>query len=82
MYTYNEAVKIFKYYSDKVIGKKIDEKKAKDLLVTHMKIEDLGNNKFDVYCYTKANISIHFYRNIASVANDLDLLSPSDVLEE
>lgn len=82
MYTHSEAVQIFQYYSDKVIGKNIDEKKAKDLLVTHMKIEDLGNNKFDVYCYTKGSISIHFFRDIASVARDLKLSSPSDLLEK
>jgi len=82
MYNYNQAVEIFKYYSDKVIGKTINPIKAKDLLIGHIKIVELTNNTFNVYCYAQGSASVDFYRDITSVAKDLNLLSPSEVLEE
>ena len=82
MYTHKEAVKIYQYYLDKVIGKVMDSKKAKDLPIDHLKIEELDDHSFDVFCYGKGSISIHFFRDIASVAEDLKLLSPSEVLEQ
>lgn len=81
MYSYKEAVKILNYYSDKLIGKPIDEKKGKDFKITHLKIEELVGNTFNVFCYTRVNV-VDFYLDIDSVATKLKLISPSEVLKE
>ncbi|OCB73840.1 hypothetical protein B0A79_24080 [Flavobacterium piscis] len=82
MYTHSDAVKIFKYYSDKVIGFPLDESKGKSLLINNLRIDELGNNQFDVICIGIGSASIHFFRDIHSVAKDLGLPLPKDILEE
>lgn len=82
MYTYKEAQKIFDYYSDKVIGRPLDKIEAPTLLITELKIVEIKNNKHNVFCYARASVSSYLYRNIQVVVKDLELISPSEVLEK
>lgn len=81
MYTYKEAQKILEYYLDKVIGKPIDKVRGEELLTDYLKIEELKNSKFTVLCYSKAALTVSFYRNIDLVAKDLELPLPSDIIK-
>lgn len=82
MYTHEEAVKLYHYYLDKVVGRPLDTEQAKELPIAHLKIEELVDHSFNVFCYGKGSLTFHFFRNIETVAKDLELPSPSEVLEE
>lgn len=79
MYTSKEAQKLVDYYSDKVIGKPISEKLQEKLIET-LGVVEISNQKFNVYCYNNSNRP-PTYSHIIAVAENLNLLSPSEVLE-
>ncbi|WP_394760045.1 hypothetical protein [Flavobacterium sp.] len=81
MYTYKEAQKIANYYLDKVIGKPLSRVKAKSLPITEIKIEELDDHSFNVFCYGKATLSVAFFTTIDLVAKDLELLGPNEILK-
>lgn len=81
MYTFKEAQILQEYYSSQVIGKPLDSKKAESLPIFKSKIEELENGTYDVFCYGKGSPSTHFYTRIEKVANDLQLISPQEVLK-
>lgn len=81
MYTFKEAQKLAEYYKDRVIGQPLNKEKAKSLPITKIKIEEVEDHTFNVFCYGKGSISVHFYTDIESVAKDLQLSSPKEVLE-
>lgn len=81
MYTYKEAQKIANYYSDKVMGKPLNKVKAKSLPISDIKVEELTDHSFNVFCYGTAQISVSFFTTIDNVAKDLELLSPDEVLK-
>ncbi|AWA31000.1 hypothetical protein HYN48_13425 [Flavobacterium magnum] len=81
MYTHKEAQKIANYYLEKVIGKPLSKAKAKSLPITEIKIEELNDHTFNVFCYGKASSSVIFFTTIDLVAKDLELLGPDEVLK-
>lgn len=82
MYTYANAVKILNYYSDKVVGFPIDESHGKSLLVDSIRIDEYENHTFNVNCVAIGTQSVHFFRDVYSVAKDLGLPLPDEILEQ
>lgn len=80
MYTYKETQKLIDYYSDKVIGKPINAK-LKDTLIETLGVVELSGQKFNLYCYNNSNRP-PIYSHILSVAENLKLPSPLEVLEQ
>jgi hypothetical protein len=81
MYTLKEALELVEYYNDKVIGKPLSKKKAESLSISQIKVEELTDHSFNVFCYGKGSISVQFFTTIDKVAEDLNLISPIEVLE-
>lgn len=81
MYTFKEAEIILDYYAEKVLGKPLNSENASSLPIFKSKIEELENGTYDVFCYGKGSPSTHFYTRIEKVANDLQLISPREVLK-
>lgn len=81
MYTFKQAVKLVEYYNDKVIGKPLSKKKAESLPISELKIEELKDNSFNVFCYGEGSIGVVFFTTIDKVAQELNLLSPEEILE-
>jgi len=80
MYTYKEAQKLIDYYSSKVIGKEIKESEFEKYLIEYLEIKELNGGSFNVFCYSRASISTLIYRNIKTVAKDLGLISPTELI--
>ena len=84
MYCYKDAQKILEYYLDKVVDKSINteqQQQQHSLTVSHLKIVELTNNTFNVYCYFKGSKSEHFHRNIQLISRNLGLTSPCEILK-
>lgn len=82
MYSHSDALKIFKYYIDKLVGKPLDKSQSESLLIDHLKIDELDNGKFRVICIGVASASVHLFRDIHSVAKDLGLSLPHEIVEQ
>ena len=82
MYNHREVLKLAEYYTEKVIDQLLDEKKGKKLKIHKLRIKDLHSGGYNLYCYATGSPSVEFYRDIESVAKDLELLSPAEVLRE
>ena len=82
MYNHREVLKLAEYYTEKVIDQLLDEKKGEKLKIHKLRIKDLHSSGYNLYCYATGSPSVEFYRDIESVAKDLELLSPAEVLRE
>ncbi len=81
MYSHREVLKLAEYYTGKVIDQLLDEKNGKNLKINKLRIKDIHSGGYNLYCYAKGSPSVDFYRDIASVAKDLSLPSPKEVLQ-
>lgn len=79
MYTSKEVQKLLDYYSNKLIGKPISSK-LKETLIETLGVVELNNQKFNLYCYNNTN-KPQIYVHILSVVENLELLTPTEVLE-
>ncbi|GGB80504.1 hypothetical protein GCM10007424_20760 [Flavobacterium suaedae] len=82
MYSKEDALKLAKYYKDKVIGKDLHSKKGKGLKISQIDIDEAMGGGYNVYCYADASPSVIMHNRIQLVAEDLDLLSPDEALKE
>ena len=81
MYSHREVLKLAEYYTDKVMDQLLDEKKAQKLKINKLRIKDIHSGGYNLYCYAKGSPSVDFYRDIESVAKDLELPSPTEILK-
>jgi len=81
MYNHRDVLKLAEYYTEKVIDKLLDEKKEDKLKIHKLRIKDIHTGGYNLYCYAKGAPRVEFYRDIESVAKDLNLPSPTEVLK-
>lgn len=79
LYSLNEADKLIKFYSDKMVNKQLE--KSTQSLVDFLQKEQYGENKYRVVAVGKMMPgNIIPKRSIDKVAKDLDLPLPKDVI--
>ena len=81
MYNHREVLKLAAYYTDKVTNQLLDEKKGKKLIINKLRIKDIHTGGYNLYCYATGSPSVEFYSDIESVAKDLELPSPAEILK-
>lgn len=72
MYTYAEAEYLKKYYWNKIVGQRI----GTGDIFRDMRIKEAGN-KFEIHCH----ITESAYSQLEKTTQDLDLISPAEVLK-
>lgn len=82
MYNHREVLKLAAYYTEKVMDQLLDEKKGTHLKIHKLRIKDIHSGGYNLYCYATGSKSVEFYRDIESVAKDLELPSPKQVLKD
>lgn len=79
-YTLQEAQFLIAYYSDKVVGKSLDE--SGQAIIKNVRTEPCGGNKFWVRAYSHPLSGVaSFFRDINEVAKQFNLETPTTVLE-
>jgi len=81
MYTQQEALKIAKYYKDRVMGKDLGEG-GKGLKINRIDVDKSVDGGYNVYCYANASLSVIMHSRIQMVAKHLDLIIPDEALKE